>query len=336
MLTAEPYQVLADCPHCLTEAAVVLLMDPLHPACHMGSPSIRRCRMCSWEERAQEELFSPRFPVSSGRCPNCVKPLSEAARHGEKPCPSCDYQATVVTIQEPTSLVDPTTAREAVIRWSTEDGEDDSNAFCESNMGASIDDVVRRLTEGQTIHTSFDVIAYLFPGGGGGGGGGGPATDPDRRIIETRQPISERETEPEPEPLRMDPRAPARVLVSVMCADGRLRPGEERFVASWLEKEDLPPLQPSDIRVWRPMEIGPMPDREVREKLLEAAVHLMHLDREKDGSEYKVVRAFAAAWGISDSQLREWDKHYDRRYAPTMTKLWRSLSTLISSPSERH
>ena len=55
MTPGQPYQVLSDCPHCHTEAAVVELMDPVHPACHLGMPANRHCRMCAWHERAIDE-----------------------------------------------------------------------------------------------------------------------------------------------------------------------------------------------------------------------------------------------------------------------------------------
>ena len=161
MLTAEPYQVLNDCPHCRTEASVVMLMDPMHPACHMGAPATQRCRMCAWEVHAQAEVFVPRYPVSSGRCPNCTQPLPEAARNGEAPCPSCEYAVTLLTIKERVSLTDPVAARAAVSRWATEDQFEDPNAFCQVNMGGTLDEVVSRLQAGEVVRTSFDVIAYL-------------------------------------------------------------------------------------------------------------------------------------------------------------------------------
>ena len=58
-------------------------------------------------------------------------------------------------------------------------------------------------------------------------------------------------------------------------------------------------------------------------------MHLMHLDREPDGSERKVVTAYARAWGIPDSQLALWDKQYDRHYSNVMSRLWRSLTGLV-------
>ena len=54
-----------------------------------------------------------------------------------------------------------------------------------------------------------------------------------------------------------------------------------------------------------------------------------HLDRERDGSEWKVITAYAAAWGVSEERLRRWDVAYDRRYATVMSRLWRSLSKLV-------
>jgi hypothetical protein len=54
-----PWQVLADCPHCRTEAAVIELMDPLDPLSADGVPTERRCRMCAWAEARGAAVAAP-------------------------------------------------------------------------------------------------------------------------------------------------------------------------------------------------------------------------------------------------------------------------------------
>ena len=101
------------------------------------------------------------------------------------------------------------------------------------------------------------------------------------------------------------------------------------FIEQFLERGGFEPLSQADLRLWRPAELEPPPPAEERERILEAAVHLAHLDRERDGSEWKVIHAFATAWGIDEARLKAWDTAYDRRYATAMTRLWRSLSRLV-------
>lgn len=321
----DPYQVLADCPHCHTEAAVLQLMDPLHPACHLGVPASTRCRLCGHAEEADEELFAPRLPMTSGRCPACTKPLSEEARAGEAPCPHCGYQPRVQRLREPLDLSDPDLARRALARWAAEEGEE-VGVFCRANMGREVDQLVAALVAGQPVGTSFDVIAYLFPAGPAGRGASAAARTPE---VVDREPVEEEEAPLEVVEETWSPRTPARTLISVMLADGELRPGERLFIDTFLDRAGYPALDSADLRVWRPQELGPLPPPQVREQLVEAAVHLAHLDRERDGSEWKVISAYAAAWGITEAQLKQWDTAYDRRYATAMSRLWRSLSRLV-------
>ena len=117
----DAYQVLSDCPHCRVEASVLQLMDPLHPACHLGRPVESRCRMCNWTEIAEDPGFSARFSLASGRCPACTKPLGEAARTGEAPCPHCDFAVEIRCTQSPENLRDVDVARAAIQRWAIED-----------------------------------------------------------------------------------------------------------------------------------------------------------------------------------------------------------------------
>lgn len=329
-MMGEPWQVLATCPHCRVEAALVQIMDPVHPATHLGRPTEQRCRCCGWQAEALEEPFSPSLPPSSGRCPNCSKALSEAARTGRGICGHCSYTPRLRETTPPLNLRDGPTAHRALARWAEEEGESDVERFCTAHLSGSPAQVVAQLGRGETVRTTFDVIAWLFPGQGGGASQT-PQDAPSARPVEVVDrppaPIDEDVSAGLPRPL--DPRVPARVLISVMAADGEIRPGERRFIDAFLQAEGLPPMEASDLRIWRPHELEAPADHNVRAQLIEACVHLVHLDRERDGTEWKVVRAFAGAWGVSEAQLEAWDKTYDERYATTMTRLWRRLSGFV-------
>lgn len=356
MITSyEPYQILSDCPHCRVESAVVELIDPLHPAAHLGVATAVRCRMCAWEVVAADEPFAARHALNAGRCPACAKRLSPASRAGEAPCEHCGYQPRRVERRGPLALIDADEALARLRIWSAEEGEADVELFCVANLGGPSRDVIARLAAREVVHTSFDVIAYLFPSMQSGGGSASveamplvitPPDDFDLPPITEEAPAPTRAPAPSlarapkapsesasPEPVdvaaSLDPRLPARLLISVMVADGDLRAGERRFIEQFLAHEGLPPLQASDLRVWRPHELTPPADRETRERLIEACVHLMHLDSQRDGSEWRVVTAFSRAWGIDDKQLQAWDKAYDRKYAGAMTMLWRTLNRMV-------
>lgn len=324
MKVGEPWQVLADCPWCRTEGAVVEWMDPAHPASHLGIPAERRCRLCRFEERADDGGVVPRHPIGACRCPSCDAPLPEDLRGA---CPSCGWTPRVARVADALDLRDAGRARQALVRWATEEGEPDLERFCLANMGVPVDEVVSRLVAGEGVGTTFDVIAFLFPGAGGAAGAA-----PDRPVVVDGRAAAPEAPAPVPRerPAEMDRRTPARVLVSVMVADGTLRSGERAFVLAFLEREGLPPMTADDLRVWRPSELGPPPPPPIRDRLLEAAVHLMHLDRERDGSEWRVIRTFARAWGVPDADLEAWDRRYDRRYGSPMARLGRLLDRLLA------
>ncbi|MCB9686554.1 MAG: hypothetical protein H6738_08365 [Alphaproteobacteria bacterium] len=285
MSVPDGWQVLADCPHCRVEAAIVEWMDPLHPPCTRGLPAELRCRCCGYERRT-------------------------------------DADGTWVDVRAPSDLRDEARARAALARWSEEEGESDPEVFCVANLGGSEALVVALLVAGEPVPTTFDVIAFLFPTGGGGGGGAGRPLELEHQLPRVTDGwTDEVEVIPEVPEQPMDPRTPARVLVSVMVADGTLRAAERAFVVAFLEREGLAAMTPDDLRVWRAAELGPPPPPDLRDRLLEAAVHLMHLDRQREGSEWRVIRAFAKAWGVPDERLRAWDQGYDRKYTSAMTRL---------------
>jgi hypothetical protein len=276
----EPWQVLADCPHCRVEAAVVEWMDPTQPGCAEGVPAEAACRMCGWTAIAGEQTVAP------------------------------------------SDLRDPERARAALARWAAEDGLD-ADAFARANMGLGAGEVVERLVRGEPVPTSFDVVAWLFPQSAGGTRAPGVA---DIRVTDGGPPPLPAPAHPPPRP--PDRRAPGRFLASVMLADGDLQSDELAWVSAWLARHTLPALDPADLRVWRPHELGHVA-RELREPLIEAAAELAHLDRERDGSEWKVILAFARAWGVPDEKVRGWDRTYERRYGTSMSRLWRTLSTWV-------
>jgi hypothetical protein len=270
---ALPWQVVGDCGHCRTAGAVLELVDPSHAACHLGVPAHAVCRMCGREETADAVDLRPLGPLGVA-CPSCEAPLDDRSRAG-RTCGVCGF-APATRITPGVDVRDRETARAALQRWADAEGMG-LDAHCECTLGAGTDEVLDRYAAGMELDTGMDVIAFLFPSmaaGSAASSGAEPARTPAARPDRMSPPA--------------DPRAATRLLASVMTADGELRVGERAFVDAWITREGLPPLDASDLRPWRPHELGPVGDSALAERALEAAVELMHLDGERDGSELRV------------------------------------------------
>jgi len=309
-----PWQIIADCPHCRTGGGLLQVMDPSHPACHLGVPQSSDCRMCGYSQGPEAAEFQPRDPIGSNRCPACRKPLQEGA-HESHTCAHCDYTVTL-TRTPGLDLTDEQAIRSALTAWAKDEGLS-LDELCEGSLNGSTEQVIGRYLGGEPVESTLDAIAFLFPGMAAGTAVGVQV-----------QPSTETEVSSPPERIS-DSRAPARLLVSVMVADGQIRVGERAFVDAFLEREGLSPLSAPDLRPWRPHEVGPLLDQGLAERTIETAVALMHLDGERDGSELRIVRSFARSWGVPDAQLDRWNRTYDRRYAPTFSVVWRTLSRWV-------
>ena len=235
------------------------------------------------------------------------------------------------------SLQDPAAARAALQVWAVAEGEPDLDAFCRANLGGEgATEVVGRLQRGEPVSTSFDVVAFLFPGMAGSFGMGAEEAPPEPGALVGGSPVVEpapapgvavprrapTPATPEPE----DPRIAVRALVAVMLADGVIRVGERRFLDRFTANAGLPPLGDADLRPWRPADVGwpsaPAP-------ILEAMAELALIDRERDGTEWRVVREFARHWGQPLGPLEERGRRLEEATAPAMTRLWRALRRLV-------
>ncbi|MEZ4235778.1 MAG: hypothetical protein R3F59_06360 [Myxococcota bacterium] len=318
-MSADAWQVLTDCPHCRTEASVVELFDPLHPAAAFGVPVDRRCRLCGWHEVAAP------LPGGAG-CPGCGDPSPPADTEGRLACAACGYVPQVTTTTAPADLTDPDRARAALVRWAAEEGEHDVEVFCQGGFGGDVQSVIARLTAREPVPTLFDVVDFLF--GSHGGGGQAPVQRAVERTVREDDAPGDPTAVPARPPPPAEPRAGARLLASVMLADGGMLAAERRFVDQTLARHDLPGLAAEDLRVWRAADAG-LPDPALREPLLEAAVHLAYLDGHRDDSEARVLRTFAAAWGVPEAKLAGWDRRFERRYGSATRRLGRFLNRVL-------
>lgn len=313
---SDAFQILEDCPDCGVEGAVVGLVDPLQAE---GVAVVASCRLCGRKELGGK--------------------LKRAGRAFSTP------EQVVVALR----------------RWAQAEGTDDVDEFCAANMsGLSPREVGALVVAGQPVATSFDVIAFLFPGMGAGAGpnlgdgfdpyeparsmdvlpGGWPTAAPppapDALPVgwpEPRLPDALPDGWPEarpPAPPPVDPRrTPVRALAAVMLADGIASKGERQFLERFCAAARLAPPTAEDLRAWRPGELPPPDDANI---VVDAMVELAHLDRQQDGSEWRVVREFARAWGLDLAALEKRRKQIAPR-GPQMGRLFTALSRLFLDPT---
>jgi hypothetical protein len=274
----EAFEALADCEACLVESAVVELIAA------RGVVLERRCRLCLREHR-------------DGALVHAGEPLRG----------------------------DPDAGRRALARWAKGEGDPEVERFVLAHFGGlGLDAVAERLARGERVETCFDAIAWLFPGVGAVGGG---ARAPAPEVHDTLETGPPRFTTTEPRIQRADPSRPdvrrarasvppisipvthesiprhlqplrvsARALASVMLADGEASPADRAFLDRTLAAWGHPPLEPADLAIWRPHDLGWPHDPGA---VVEAMCRLAYVDGQRDATEWRVVREFARAWGVS-------------------------------------
>jgi hypothetical protein len=227
-------------------------------------------------EAALVELMDPseRIPVTiEGRCRLC----GYATQLGE-----------VTNLGAP--FVSPEDVIDALRRWAAEDNEPDVATFTASNFGGLTPGAVAaRVLAGERVETGFDVIAYLFPGMAGG-------SSASRAVNPVEGPAASTGWVHAPPPAKdPDPRDITRALVSILAADGGLAQEDRPILEREMVALNARAIPGSEVRVWRPNEIGPIADPPA---VIEAMRRLALATGEPDESERRVLREYAAAWGV--------------------------------------
>ncbi len=311
----EAFEALADCDACLVESAVVELIAQAEIAgTTQGVVLERRCRACLRESRAGRIVHE-----------------GESFR-GE-----------------------PARARAALERWARDEGDEDAARFVGAHFEHAIDVIAEQLARGERVQTCFDAIAWLFPGVGavGGGGGGGGVSTPvapiDGKTLETGPPAFD-VARPEitwPDvrrhraslapmaipvthesiPKHLQPlRVSARALASVMLADGVADATDRAFVDRTLAAWGHPPIEPADLAVWRPHDLGwPHDPGEV----VLAMCRLAYVDGQRDATEWRVVREFARSWGVSLEAVEAFGRELAKDNEKGLKKAWSSFKGLF-------
>jgi len=231
-------------------------------------------------------------------------------------------------VQAGRSLRDPDVAHAAIQAWAEIESEPDPDAFCQHNLGGlSLAQVIRRLTQGQAIDSSFDAVAYLFPGMAGAVGALGTDAHGTEEHAFAAQPTEDDPIALQPTiSLGQGPAIAARALVAVMWADGEIRAGERTFVDAFLARAGQAPLADEDLRHWRPIDLG-IPD--APGPIIDAMVELAYVDRVRDHAEWQVIREFARHWGQDLVALEARRRELDKNLEGGMRRLWQNLQSIF-------
>lgn len=299
--------------------------------------------------------------MRTDRCPACGGSVPEADLLACR-CSECGIVACERVLQPGRRFESVDQLRRALGSWAEDEGHDSADEFVEASfLDGDVNRVYERIRDGERVETSFDVLAFLFPemamasaiprerpaqkspvdvpvaapaqvaSSPAVAPGPGPEASPDS---------TPREPEPSPavptpqsralDAIRGEPWAPLLPLVSVMVADGRIHPAEEAFLQRFLKANQCPPIPLEQVRVHRPHSVPTPPRTTTRERMIEAMIHLVHVDRLRDGSEFRVVEEYARAWGVDRTRVAHWDQLYRKRYATGVRRLWLILQSMFT------
>ena len=241
----------------------------------------------------------------------------------EGTCRLCGHQVALGTIQtQGRRFSTAAEARSALLAWAIAEGDRDLDVFCEVSLcGITADEACRRLISGEPIETSFDVIALLFPGAGGGMGAAdstSAAFTPTRSMLDGPAVL--------PEVPRTAPRIVPRALAAVMLADGVITPQERTFLDAWLVEHGHGSLTEDDLRPWRPGDLGWLEDPA---PIIAAMVALAYVDRQRDGTEWRVIREFARYWRYPLKELEAMGRAKDAATASAGKRLLGALASIF-------
>ena len=346
------------------ESAVAALFDPTHACCLLGVAASSRCRLCGRATRGR--VTPPCVPpadaeqrLQSERCPSCGDRLGERERL-DAHCDRCGITARAEETRPGDRFRRSADLERALGRWAREEGHDSADEFVASSfLDGDSGQIYERIRGGKRVETNFDVLAFLFPelaiassvpseplraeepsANTPAAPRVAPGPLPPRSASDAASGERPPDSSSSPAPAtaaaspadeyRSEPWAPMLPLVSVMVADGRVHPAEQAFLQRFLAANQCPPIPTDYVRVHRPEAVPAPPDLRACERMVEAMVHLVHVDRLRDGTEFRVVEEYARAWGVAPSAVAHWDQLYRKRYATGLIRLWLILQSTFT------
>ena len=111
-----------------------------------------------------------------------------------------------------------------------------------------------------------------------------------------------------------------------MLADGEASELEKAYLERWLTENGHSSLIDDDLRPWRPGDLGWLDEPG---PVIEAMVALAYVDRQRDGTEWRVIREFARFWRYPLDELEAMGRQRDAETASAPAKLWRAVASLF-------
>lgn len=160
-----------------------------------------------------------------------------------------------------------------------------------------------------------------------------PAADPKATLTSAgvTPPGAAPELPSLPPPVSAPPRAIIYPLVSVIAADGEIHPAERALIDRFLESEGLAPLAEDEFRVHHPSEVAHLVPKERREMVVQLMCETATVDGMPDESERRVIRAYAAEWGVPDDKVEFWMWGYESISTSLVRQLWMKLRRFVLS-----
>lgn len=290
-------QVLAPCPSCKVEGALVELYDTGQ---QVGAALEARCRMCSYyaelgEEREAGARFESVFEVMAA----LDRWSEQDGEEDVRTFTAANFQGLAPEqVAERILAGLPVETGFDVIAWFFPNAGAGAVAATAEGTEEAVAARPPRASQQPPLGVSLErksIAPMNFP------------------IRMTRTADPERSLGPPP----ADPMADGCALVAVVMADGVVTPAERKLLERLSQELEAPLPPEGSWRVWRPQELGIPRDPPA---LLKAMRRLAMADGDVDGSEVRVIREYARAWQLP----------FDERSLPrggTFSELRRTLAT---------
>jgi uncharacterized tellurite resistance protein B-like protein len=343
----KPVELTTDCDACLLEAGVVEIYDPLVAACRFGLPARAECRLCSHLRIGafSAECKRSLADIPANRCPACETELGPEAVDS-RACATCSASASLVEERAPARFDSPATFEAALDAWAKREGFSDRHALVHATFVVREEELYARVAAKQPLEIVADPFANMGVRTSRGAAKpetGKPADNPGTAVA---GPLAGRAPKNAPPnagfaivlgppssapPASAPPRAIVFPLVSVIAADGEIHPEERALISRFLESEGLPPLTEDEFKVHSPAAVARYVPKARREDVIKLMCESACVDGAPDESEKRVIRAYAAAWGVDDEKVDFWLWGYESMNTSLPRQLFLRLRRFILS-----
>lgn len=332
-----PVELVSDCQACGLEAGVVEIYDPLVAACRFGVPRSATCKLCRRIEEADfdREVARSLAEIPANRCPACVAELGPSAID-DRSCLACNARASLVERSPAAPLATEADLFAALDAWS--DREDFASrsallqaTFCDPDPRSLLARIARK-ERLEIVVDPFANMGVRTSGTRDAPPASAPlARAPARAPLSVPDPVPAPTAVQEPPPASAPPRAIVYPLVSVVVADGEIHHAERELVDRFLVSEGLTPLADDEFRVHSPQEVAHLVPKDRRAAVIRLMCETASVDGMPDESERRVIRAYAAAWDVSEEEVDFWMWAHETAGTSLARKLWLKIRRFVLS-----